>query len=163
MSTKLFITAELNNVTDLKAIDTVESPFEYTFKIQCTKCREIHSKNISINRFEKHELEGSRGEANFTNKCDFCSETSNCSISIPKKYESYKIEQNNKRVAILEIDARGLELVEFIPEGLFSCKGAETSTVFEEVDLSEGEWYDYDERAGEEVSITEISWDISKK
>ncbi|GME69391.1 unnamed protein product [[Candida] boidinii] len=78
-------------------------------------------------------------------------------------HKIYKIEQNKKRVAILEIDARGLELIEFIPEGLFSCKGAETSTVFEEVDLSEGEWYDYDDRAGEEVSITEISWDISKK
>lgn len=30
------------------------------------------------------------------------------------------------------------------------------------VDLSEGEWYDYDEKAGEEVSITNCVWEMRR-
>ena len=29
-----------------------------------------------------------------------------------------------------------------------------------EVELTEGEWFDYDEKAGEEVSIKDITWEI---
>ncbi|EQL27698.1 small nuclear ribonucleoprotein F, partial [Blastomyces dermatitidis ATCC 26199] len=34
--------------------------------------------------------------------------------------------------------------------GEWEAKGAESSTAFSSVDLSDGEWYDYDEKAGEE-------------
>lgn len=38
--------------------------------------------------------------------------------------------------------------------------GLESNTKFDGVELTEGEWFDYDEKAGEEVSIKDISWDI---
>jgi hypothetical protein len=28
--------------------------------------------------------------------------------------------------------------------------------------LGEGEWYDYDEKVGEEVSITNIKWEVRR-
>jgi hypothetical protein len=28
------------------------------------------------------------------------------------------------------------------------------------VELTEGEWFDYDEKAGDEVSIKDLKWDI---
>lgn len=63
---------------------------------------------------------------------------------------------------MLKMDTRGVDVVEFVPDGKFVCKGAESSTKFQEVDLSENEWYDYDDNAGDEVSITDIEWSIKK-
>jgi hypothetical protein len=34
--------------------------------------------------------------------------------------------------------------------------------VFSNVDLSEGEWYDYDEKAGAEVSVKEVSFEVKR-
>lgn len=31
-------------------------------------------------------------------------------------------------------------------QGIWKCIGAESRTVFNEVDLEEGEWFDYDEK-----------------
>lgn len=47
-------------------------------------------------------------------------------------------------------------------QGEWEAKGIESSTPFSSIDLSEGEWYDYDEKAGEEVSIKDITWNISR-
>lgn len=40
--------------------------------------------------------------------------------------------------------------------------GIDSGTKFTAIDLSEGEWYDYDEKAGEEVSITDLKWTIKR-
>lgn len=41
-----------------------------------------------------------------------------------------------------------------------SLEGSKTK--FTGIDLTEGEWYDYDEKAGEEVSIKEIKWELKR-
>ena len=33
---------------------------------------------------------------------------------------------------------------------------------FDDVDLEDGEWYDYDDDRGEEVSVTEFRWEIAR-
>lgn len=38
-------------VTNLRPDDTEQNPFWYTFSVQCTRCREVHPKNVSFNRF----------------------------------------------------------------------------------------------------------------
>lgn len=40
--------------------------------------------------------------------------------------------------------------------------GIDSNTTFTEIDLTEGEWFDYDEKAGEEVSIKELKWEIKR-
>ena len=44
-------------------------------------------------------------------------------------------------------------------QGEWKCKGAESGTVFNEVDLDEGEWVDYDEKVTADmlhlISITD--------
>jgi hypothetical protein len=47
-------------------------------------------------------------------------------------------------------------------KGEFKAKGLESNTPFAAIDLSEGEWYDYDDKAGEEVSIKDIKWEIRR-
>lgn len=47
-------------------------------------------------------------------------------------------------------------------QGDFKATGVESNTPFTAIDLSEGEWYDYDDKAGEEVSIKDIKWEIRR-
>lgn len=156
----LNLKATLAGVTDLEFVDSPQDSFEFTFKIQCTSCREIHANPVRINQYETHEMHGSRGEANFVFRCKMCKRESSATLRTTNK--KYTIEDSGKDVRMVEIDARGLDVVEFIPVGKFSAKGAETTTKFEEVDLEDGEWYDYDEKANEEVSITDASWSFAK-
>ncbi|CAI5759045.1 unnamed protein product [Candida verbasci] len=155
----LKLQAELSNVTDLEPVDTVDSPFEYTFQIECTKCRTTHDKNISINRFEKHEISGSRGDASFVFRCKECKNESSATIERTKNV--FTIE-DKKWIPILEIDARGIDFQQFIPLGLFKAVGLDTNTKFNDIEIDEGEWYDVDDKNNEEVSITEVKWEISR-
>lgn len=155
----LKILGELTNVTDLEPVDTPESPYEYTFQIECTKCRTIHDKDIHMNRFEQHEMSGSRGEASFVFRCKECKNEH--SASITRTNEKLVIGAN-RPATILEIDARGLDFTKFIPDGKFQALGEETGTKFDEVDLEDGEWYDVDEKTNEEVSIVDVKWTISR-
>ena len=45
-------------------------------------------------------------------------------------------------------------------QGEWIAKGLESSTKFSGIDLQEGEWFDYDEKAGDEVSIKDMKWEI---
>ena len=77
-----------NRVTDLQPKDTPEEPYFYTFRVQCTSCREVHPNWVNVSRFvsmpfamrrtllmpmkESNEMSGSRGEANFVWRCKSC-------------------------------------------------------------------------------------------
>ena len=47
-------------------------------------------------------------------------------------------------------------------QGEWEAKGLESGTKFSAIDLADGEWFDYDEKAGEEVSIKDIKWQIRR-
>ncbi|CAI5929924.1 unnamed protein product [Closterium sp. NIES-65] len=53
-----------------------------------------------------------------------------------------------------------MEPVEFIPKDGWQAEGAESGTKFEDIDLSDKEFSDYDEKAGESVSILNIESQI---
>ncbi|WEW57383.1 hypothetical protein PRK78_002850 [Emydomyces testavorans] len=180
----LTLSAVLAGVTDLQPTDTETSPYHYSFKVQCTSCREVHPK------LEKHELHGSRGEANFVWKCGFCKRENSALVTTnPSAYTESQTQQ-----AIIHFDCRGLDSVRlsaawakacwdekyictYMPptiyidanivkcaadQGDWQCKGADSNTPFANIDLQEGEWYDYDEKAGAEVSVTGVKWEIKR-
>ncbi|KAM0515996.1 hypothetical protein ACHAPE_005617 [Trichoderma viride] len=156
----LALTAELSGVTNLRPDDSEENPFWYMFKVQCTSCRETHDNYIGVNRFELNEMSGSRGEANFVWRCKNCKRESSASIkAAPAAYEQGEPPKAQK---LLEFDCRGLEFVEFKPEGDWLAEGIDSGTKFTGIDLEDGEWFDYDEKAGEEVSIKELTWEIKR-
>ncbi|RJE22018.1 DUF866 domain-containing protein [Aspergillus sclerotialis] len=117
---------------------------------------------------EQHEIPGSRGEANFVWKCKLCQKTHSANITAgPNTYSADNDTSNKKRKGqqVIGLDCRGLEFTEFKADelqGEWEAKGTDSSTPFTGIDLSEGEWYDYDEKAGEEVSIKDISWELGR-
>ncbi|KAN0119599.1 LSM domain containing protein [Hyaloscypha variabilis] len=144
----LTLTADLTGVTDLRPDDTPENNFWYTFKVQCGSCREVHPNFVEVSRFEANDMSGSRGEANFVWKCKSCKRESSATIKAPPI--PYKQASPPTRQKILEFDCRGLEFTEFKPEGEWLATGIESASKFVAIDLTEGEWFDYDEKAGEE-------------
>ena len=56
--------------------------------------------------------------------------------------------ENQKFAPLAVLECRGCEITQFDPKGVWSAKGAESNTKFEEIDLSleESEWNDYDEK-----------------
>ncbi|KAI9667873.1 MAG: hypothetical protein M1821_000692 [Bathelium mastoideum] len=84
------------------------------------------------------------------------------SASIVNPPATYEQESPAKKKNIIQLDCRGLEFVEFKADGEWLAKGLESGTTFSGIDLSEGEWFDYDEKAGEEVSIKDLSWEIRR-
>ncbi|KAF9952650.1 hypothetical protein BGZ65_005142 [Modicella reniformis] len=147
----LQIKAELENLTDLiPAFDD----HTWHFKVQCTKCRETDANLITMSSLEKAQTSSGRGEANLVMKCKFCKCES--SADFTSKPVPYNEKDNGKFASIVTIDCRGLELVGFEPRSGWKAKGFESEMDFDDIDLSEGEWADYDEKAGLPVGINAI-------
>ncbi|KAL9092678.1 MAG: hypothetical protein Q9159_000749 [Coniocarpon cinnabarinum] len=174
------ITADLQNVTALTPIDTETQPFHYTLTLQCTSCRETHPNPVTVTRFSEATAPGSKPGAqpfNLVFKCRNCTRTHTLSIPAPpapyRHPEDEAVPRNKatkmaeKKQNLLSMDCRGIEVVGFVPEGLWSAKGLESGIAFEEVVFEGGkdgrwEWFDYDEKVGEEVSVTNAVFEIGR-
>ncbi|EEQ35072.1 DUF866 domain-containing protein [Microsporum canis CBS 113480] len=152
----LTLSAQVSGVTDIHPKDTPDDPYYYTFKVQCTSCREVHPNWVNVSRFEQNEVPGSRGEANFVWKCRLCGRTHSANITTgPMAFDESK-ESKGKGQKIIEFDCRGLEFTEFKADGKWEATGIESGTKFGEINLEEGEWYDFDEKQGEEKCVAAL-------
>jgi hypothetical protein len=85
--------------------------------------------------------------------CKFCKSSPGTIDIIWKSLHAYSDERNGQFQPLVQIECRGWEPREFIPSnGIFKCRGSESNTPFNEVDLSE-DWAEYDEKAKESVEI----------
>ncbi|KAI9789067.1 MAG: hypothetical protein M1835_001914 [Candelina submexicana] len=109
---------------------------------------------------EMNEVSGSRGEANFVWRCKSCKREATATIQAPPA--AYQQASPPTRQKIIEFDCRGLEFTEFKADGEWLAKGLESNTAFSGIDLQESEWFDYDEKLGEEVSIKDVKWEIRR-
>ncbi|KAJ7293491.1 hypothetical protein C8J57DRAFT_1269168 [Mycena rebaudengoi] len=147
----LSIKAELENVTSLEP----QEDFDFFFKVKCNSCHETHPKDVSLNRKEERELSGSKGNtANFVWRCGSCKRESSAKFDASYALQAYKAE-NAQFAPLLQIECRGLEFVGFDPRGIWKCIGTK-GTVFPDVDLEEGEWNDYDEKAALPVGVSDF-------
>ncbi|KAI9310800.1 hypothetical protein BX666DRAFT_1868942, partial [Dichotomocladium elegans] len=136
----LYLKADLEAVTNVKPMDG----FEWYFK-------------------DSVDMSGSRGTANLVMRCKFCKRESSAQFDPATPIAAYSAEKGGEFQKIAAFDCRGLELVDFAPREPWSAEGTETGTKFEDIDLTEGEWADYDEKAGEPVGINEIQVQFKKE
>lgn len=123
-------------------------------------------------------MKGSRGQANLVTKCKMCSRESSLgkffrhlhnidtlivepaiilfSDILPDTISKYTIEDSNKFKSIVTFDCRGISIIDFSPRNGFKCCGVETNTKFEDINLEEKEWVDYDERQNQPVGIYDV-------
>ncbi|XP_006825738.1 CXXC motif containing zinc binding protein-like [Saccoglossus kowalevskii] len=149
----LQIKANLENVTNLQPDG---EDFRWYLKLKCLNCGEEPDHFQYLTLLESAPLKGGRGSASLVVKCRLCGRENSIDI-IKESIASYTAEESdaNKYKTITSFDCRGMEPTAFSPRAGFSCKGANSVTVFE-VDLKENEWVDYDEKAKESVGIYEV-------
>ncbi|GAA5903398.1 hypothetical protein JCM6882_006537 [Rhodosporidiobolus microsporus] len=155
----LQIKATLENVTDLKPLG---EDFDWQIKAQCTSCREEHPSWMGVDATETREISGSRGEANLVWRCQMCKREHTISFddSFKRDKAAYTLEnsEEQKFASLAVLECRGCEVTQFDPKGVWTCKGSESNTVFDEVEISldEPEWNDYDEKSSAPVSVMEV-------
>ncbi|KAF8710463.1 hypothetical protein RHS03_02201, partial [Rhizoctonia solani] len=139
--------AELENVTDLKPAD---ENFNWFFEA-------MHPKYVSMTRTEEMAVSGGKGStANFVWRCGLCKRESSAKFEVANPVQPYTAESSGQFAPLVTVDCRGLEFINFDPRGVWTCKGAESGTIFPEVPLDEREWTDYDEKKACPVGIMEI-------
>nr|CAG4643606.1 EOG090X0HQJ [Ilyocryptus agilis] len=148
----LQLKASLENVTKLRSEG---DDFRWYLKVKCSHCNEESDKWIYITQSESVEVKGGRGTANMVLKCKLCSREHNMDI-IPESVTSYNDEDQGKFKTIIKFDCRGMEPSNFSPRNGWTVEGLESGTVFSDIDLTEKEWADYDEKAKTTVGIYEL-------
>lgn len=58
-------------------------------------------------------------------------------------------------------ECRGLEVVDYHSADALRVEAKDSNTEFQEVDMAQGDWYDYDEQGGQSVGITGIEHRIT--
>ncbi|CAO3703627.1 unnamed protein product [Rhizopus stolonifer] len=91
-------------------------------------------------------MNSSRGSANLVMRCKFCKRDGSAQFEPSFKIKKYEAEKTGKFQQIAQFDCRGLELVDFQPRESWVAKGTESETPFDDIELTEGEWADYDEK-----------------
>lgn len=178
----LFLTASATLTPNIKSLtiqDSDKEPANFAVSIICTHCHEAHDSIVTVDAYEKVEIPGSKGEASFLIKCKFCGSTNYITMTLVEREwfgdvesESYKSQLANRKkkgwkelmgagVVLAEFDCRGCEVSKFHADSISFEAELESGTKLE-CKLDDGEWYDYDEKAEEEVSMTESDFQIIK-
>ncbi|KAK6026457.1 hypothetical protein OSTOST_07588, partial [Ostertagia ostertagi] len=147
----LEIKCNMVGVTDFTPSDPENH--RWFLKFRCMNCGESRDywQYVVIN--EVLEVPGSRGEANLVEKCKLCNRVNTVAIIQDSigKYDA--AEHNEEWQSMIQLDCRGLEPIDFDPRMGWTAVGTESGTVFDDIDLSEKAWADYDEKVGEATEI----------
>jgi hypothetical protein len=128
--------------------------YPWTFKFKCTKCNEDNSSPVVIYGKDVVDIPNSRGTTNLVMKCKLCASVGTVDLDL----KSVKPLSNVGFQPLITLEARGWEPMEFMPRDGFKAKA---HSVFEDIDLSDLEWTDYDETVGS-VEIMEIQTKITR-
>ncbi|RPA88027.1 hypothetical protein BJ508DRAFT_409943 [Ascobolus immersus RN42] len=144
-------------------VDTEEKPYQYSFRIKCTSCQSEHPNEISFTRFDSIPTTTGKSNVNYIQKCRSCQKQ--LSIDIIKGPQAYMLNDPPTEQPIIKFDTKGCDVLAFVPgKGhKWQAEGAETGSKFEDIDFGEIEdegYSEYDERALEEVGITEAEFTI---
>lgn len=156
---ELQVKCTLENLTSLKAEG---EDFRWYLKLKCLNCGEESKSYVYLTLQESTPLKGGRGEASMVSKCKLCSRDNSMDIMRDSigEYDADDSD-NNKFKRIVCFECRGMEPTDFSPRTGWSAKGAESAAPFA-VDLTEGDWCDYDERAEATVGVYEIEHRFEK-
>ncbi|VDD74405.1 unnamed protein product [Mesocestoides corti] len=136
--------------------------FRWYIKVKCTNCMEEHENVVYVCALEQEPIKGSRGLTNLKLKCKFCGRENSADI-VEGSVKAYHEEESEKMRPIVRFECRGLEPLTFSPRvGWRVVSSSNSATVFDDVDLGQGEWADYDEAGDQCVEIFDVTSEFCK-
>eukprot|EP00877_Chromochloris_zofingiensis_P005867 jgi/Chrzof1/1533/Cz10g11130.t1 len=143
---------------DLEHVAKITIPQDFRFNIDVQESAGTETRNgVYVTAAEDHELSGSKGTANYVMKWakDSRKEAYINLTEIKGVTRSYTGDDDGKFVPIMGFECRGLDPIAFYPQDQWNVQTTSGKT-FEDVDLSDKEWCDFDEKLGESVGIYEF-------
>ncbi|ELT99147.1 hypothetical protein CAPTEDRAFT_183158 [Capitella teleta] len=147
----LQLKAQLEKITNLRPEG---DDFRWYMKLKCVNCGEETPDFVYLTLEENQPLKGGRGHASLVLKCKGCMRENSIDI-IQDSIGKYTMDDCPKFKTIVAFDCRGVEPIAFDPRVSWSAEGEETRSPFA-VDLSQGDWADFDEKNSESVGIYEL-------
>eukprot|EP01104_Vermistella_antarctica_P021497 TRINITY_DN974_c0_g1_i1.p1 TRINITY_DN974_c0_g1~~TRINITY_DN974_c0_g1_i1.p1 ORF type:complete len:155 (-),score=39.57 TRINITY_DN974_c0_g1_i1:162-626(-) len=146
MKFALELKASLDNVESLATVEDMQ----WFMKVKCSNCGEEHANVVYVTAGESTST--GRGEANLVIKCKMCRRENSVDILTPS-IQKYTISDQWQKV--VTFDCRGIEPTAYLARDGFVAV-ATSGTKFDEVDFTDDDFADYDEKSGEAVSVMDI-------
>eukprot|EP00262_Sarcandra_glabra_P013727 TRINITY_DN386_c1_g1_i1.p1 TRINITY_DN386_c1_g1~~TRINITY_DN386_c1_g1_i1.p1 ORF type:complete len:172 (-),score=25.00 TRINITY_DN386_c1_g1_i1:387-902(-) len=153
----LMITGELENITHLQPQGGPDDPnFAYYIKLKCGNCGELSAKETCVSLSETVPLPNSRGTVNVLQKCKFCGRDGSI-LMVPGRGRplTLDVSQSGKSVSLMMFDCRGFEPADFSFGDGWKAESL-SGTPFDGIDLSGGEFAEYDEKGQCPVTISNL-------
>jgi len=182
----LQLRADMENVTRLRPADLEE--FGWELKLKCLSCDEVSKSWHCVRQSEWSDLrtnqsrigglaakrgEGGRSRSNFVIKCKFCSWENFLDV-LSDTVCPYDQADSGTLKTIVVFDCCGVEPIDFSPGEGWECQGQKVKnneaddslgvTTGEKflVDLSDGEWADFDQVLDCSTMVSEIDFRFVK-
>ncbi|XP_073130389.1 uncharacterized protein [Henckelia pumila] len=153
----LMISAELENLTGFQPQDGCDDAnFTYYFKLKCGNCGELTQKETCVSLNETVSSTKGKSETHLAQKCKFCAREGTVTmISGRGRPLTHADAENGKSAPLMLFDCRGYEPLDFVFGSGWKVESIE-GTVFTDVDLSGGEFVEYDEKGECPVMISNL-------
>ncbi|KAG4070393.1 hypothetical protein HA402_006535 [Bradysia odoriphaga] len=146
----LQIKATLENVDEIK---TSHPSYTFFIKIKCSNCGEESEKWHDLTEDETTNEDSRNPKGfNFYMKCKLCSRENSIDI-LEGTNAAYSADDSEKFKTIVCFDCRGVEPVKFSPRSGWIVQSTENGQRYEDVDLSEDDWVEYDEKNKQDVGV----------
>lgn len=149
----LQISATLENIDKLET----DADYAFFFKLTCSNCGETSEKWHDIIESERVQQDSRNSVGfNFYMKCKMCGRENSIDV-VEKSNAAYTADDTGSFKTIVVFDCRGVEPVEFSPRTGWKVQSAENGQTFEDVDLSEDDWVEYDQKNKSSVGVYEFA------
>ncbi|CAH0663490.1 unnamed protein product, partial [Chilo suppressalis] len=135
--------------------------YQWFLKLKCSSCGEVTEKFHDLTEADKVPQKHNRSETNLLIKCKLCSRENSIDV-IEGSNGAFTNNDIGKFKTIVQFDCRGVEPVDFEPKSDWIAEAEENGKKFNDVDLSEKEWADYDEKNQTSVGVYELEWQFIK-
>mmetsp|Transcript_683 Transcript_683/g.829 ORF Transcript_683/g.829 Transcript_683/m.829 type:complete len:158 (+) Transcript_683:170-643(+) len=142
---------------ELENIESFRMPQSWQLTVQQSAGDERKGP-IFVSTDEEHEISGSRGTANFVLKWPGTKNQSYMNIVQDKAVKDCISGDDQDFVPVVCFECRGIDPVEWHTGPGFSFKALESGTEFTDIDLTGGDWYDYDEAGAQSVGLSSIEY-----
>ncbi|XP_037948865.1 UPF0587 protein CG4646 [Teleopsis dalmanni] len=150
----LQVSANLENIDELQ---TNHPNYAFFVKVKCSNCGEVSEKWHDITEAERTQEDSRNPEGfNFYIKCKLCSRGNSIDI-VEKSNATYTQDDSGTFKTIVVFDCRGVEPIEFSPRSGWIVRAADNGQQFEDVDLSEDDWVEYDQKNKNSIGVYEFA------
>ncbi|XP_068648738.1 uncharacterized protein [Aristolochia californica] len=153
----LQIAADLENIASLQPHDGCDDAnITYYFKLKCNNCGEVSEKETCISLSDTVPLPNGRGTANLVRKCKFCGREGTL-LMIPGKGRPLTdtLSDQGQFAPLMLFECRGLEPIDYFFGDGWKVESVHETT-FTDIDLSPGDYVEYDEKGQCPVGISNL-------